>query len=402
MRAKVALVARVNDGRKKFPRIPVKIVRRAIAIPLEHAGRFYNTQDVIGFYGRYSLDGKRRIEALGKDPVAAYTRFLQIEQDFTRVRVGLLPINETPRPAPAPVKEDRRLRTCATQFKANIVTLGKRKATVAAYSRSVDDLVALFADKPIDEITKQDMTSHIAYLKVKIKKRNGDVQHTFRNRLRNLTVFFNAFGVKNPIPMRELKKPMKARPTRYSIELINRMLAVATENEKDLIQFFLNTGFRDEETAFCKYGDIDFATGSINVHSKPEFGWSPKDNEAREQDIVLQDRFVERMKARKERTNRKDSDLIFPQEREEKPDMHLIRFVQRVAKRAGITDKPITLHSFRRTFGSIVQKEYGLEQARIWLGHSDIETTQRYIASEEFTTEVSRQKVTEMFAGIKD
>ena len=79
--------------------------------------------------------------------------------------------------------------------------------------------------------------------------------------------------------------------------------------------------------------------------------------------------------------------------------MHLIRIIQRVALRAGIKDKQITLHAFRRTFGSIVAKSYGLEQARIWLGHSDIETTQRYIAAEEMTTAQSRQKVNEMFAG---
>ena len=400
MRAKVSLSARVNDGTGKFPRIPVKVVRRGIAVPVEHAGRFFNSEDVVGFYGRYSLDGKRRIEPLGKDPVAAYTRFLQIEQDFSRVKSGLLPIND--KPAPAESLENRSLRACATQFKTNIVTLGKKKSTIASYSRAIDDLLAQYPDKSIDQITRQDMTAHVSYLRMKIKTRTGDTQHTFRNRLRNITVFFNAFGVKNPLAMRDMKKPMKSRPVRYSIELINSMLGVATENEKDLIHFFLNTGFRDEETAFCKYSDIDFASGSINVHSKPEFGWSPKDNEAREQDIVLQDKFIDRMTARKERTCRKDSDLIFPQEKQEKPDMHLIRIAKRVAKRAGITGQAITLHAFRRTFGSIVQKEYGLEQARIWLGHADIETTQRYIASEEFTTEVSRQKVKEMFAGVKD
>jgi integrase len=398
VKAKVSLVARVNDGTGAFPRVSVHITRRAIVIPLQAFGKFFNREDIIGFYARYSRDGKRRIEPLGKDPVGAYTRYLQLEQDFSRVRVGLLPINDMPEPAEA--KEDRSLRACATQFKANIVTLGKKKATLDAYSRAVDDLVAQYADKPIDRIDKHDMLGHIAYLRMKIKKRGGgDGRHTFRNRLRNLTVFFNSFGVKNPLPMRELKKPMRKRPTRYSIEIVNLMLGAANENEKDLIHFLLETGFRDEEVAFAKWSDLDLEQGSVNVHAKPEYEWTHKDNESREQDIVLQNKFIKRMKARHERGH--NSALIFPNE-SGMPDMHLIRIIQRVAKRAGIKDKQITLHAFRRTFGSIVVKAYGIEQARIWLGQSDIETTQRYIAAEEMTTEQSRQRVNEMFSGVGD
>jgi integrase len=406
MKAKPALVARVNDGSGKFPRIPVQIRRRAIVFPLERQdGTLFLPPDVIGYYARYNLDRKPHIKALGKDPVAALTQFIKIESDVERQRRGLEPIHQSkskPDESEAVAPEDRSLRTLAAQFKANLVILGKKRATIAGYSRAVDDLAKQYPNKSIDEITKQEMLDHICFLRTKIKTRTGDTKHTFRNRLRNLTVFFNACQAKNPLAMRDLPKPMKARPNRYSIAVINKMLAVASEQEKDLIHFFLNTGFRDEEVAFSKYSDIDFEQGSINAHAKPEYNWTPKDSEFREQDIVLQPKFVERMKARMERTNRKSSDLIFPQKAQEKPDMNLIKIVKRVADRAGIVGKPITLHGFRRTFGSIVQKQYGLEQARIWLGHSDIETTQRYIAAEEFTTEQSRQKATEMFAGIQD
>jgi integrase len=407
MKAKPALVARVNDGSGAFPRIPVTIRRRAIVFPIERSdGKSFLPTDVIGFYARYSLDGKAHIDPLGKDPNAAYTRFQQIEGDVARMRQGLEPIHKPEpvavEPEPVAPEKDRSLRTCASQFKANIVALGKKRATVYAYTRAVDDLVARFPDKSIDEIIRQDIIAYMSFLRANMKKRTGDPEHTLRNRLRNLTVFFHSFGLKIPLAMSEMKRPMRTNPTRYSLEFINKLLEHATEQEKDLIHFFLNSGFRDEETAFSKYGDIDFAKGSINVHAKPEFGWTPKDGEARTQDIVLQDRFLERMKNRMERTNRKPSDLIFPQVRKEKPDMHLIKIVQRVAKRAGITDKRITLHSFRRTFGSIVAKEYGIEQARIWLGHSDIETTQHYLAADEMTTEQSRRKVTEMFSGVGD
>src|ERR1700730_14794164 len=111
MRAKVTLVARINDDTQTFPCIAVKVARRSIVLPVERKdGRTFGLSDIIGFYARYPENGKRRIESLGKDPGASYTRFLQIEQDFSRVRAGLLPINDQPAPKPIETKDDRSLR----------------------------------------------------------------------------------------------------------------------------------------------------------------------------------------------------------------------------------------------------------------------------------------------------
>jgi integrase len=408
-KAKATLVARVNDGTATFPFIAVKIARRRIVIPVSRKdGSVFNFGDIVGFYARYPgvgpQGGKRRVEPLGKDPVSAYTRFLQIEQDFSRIRAGLLPLSvvEPSVEGGANGKDDRDLWACAAEFKANLVTFGKKKSTIRMYSLAVDDFVQNCSKRTIDAIDKKDMINHLAWMRANLVKRGyGDSQHTFRNRVRFLGVFFNSFGVKNPLPMKEIKKPMKKRPTRYSVEIINQMLKAANRDEKDLILFLLKTGFRDEETAYAHWSDIDFKQGSINVYAKPEYDWTPKDNEARQEDIVLEDRFLKQMKERKERRSGSGSDLIFPSE-VGKPNMHLIKIVQRVAKRAGITDKRITLHAFRRTFGSVVAKQSGIEQARIWLGHSDIETTQRYIAAEEMTTEHSRKMVKEMWSGVGD
>ena len=152
MNAKPTLVARVNDGSGRFPRAPVKIVRNNIKMPVEAFGRSFERQDIVGFYVRYSLDRQRHIDSLGKDPTAALSMFKQRELDVTHLRGGLLPI-EPPKPTEA--KDDRSLRTCASEFKANQVTLSKKKATIAEYSRAVDDLAGQYHDRSIDEITKQ-------------------------------------------------------------------------------------------------------------------------------------------------------------------------------------------------------------------------------------------------------
>ena len=94
------------------------------------------------------------------------------------------------------------------------------------------------------------------------------------------------------------------------------------------------------------------------------------------------------------------SDLIFPNGAGN-PDNHLIRMSQRVAKRAGLEER-ITQHKFRRTFGTMVAKQFGIEQARIWLGHSDITTTQRYLAADEMVTEQSKKAVDIMYSTVGD
>jgi integrase len=404
MEAKVALRARINDGTGTFPTIPAEIKRRAIVLPVERPkdGRFFDLKDIIGFYAVYpdpNNKGHRLTKSLGKDPVTAYTLFVQTEQDFTRIRQGLLPVNAEP---PKKTDSARGLRHCAIEYKSELESLGKKKSTIAMYTRAVDDFVSHCNKTFIDDVDRKDITDYLNWLRANLKRRKGggDPQHALRNRVRYLSTFFTRFGLKSPLPMKEIKKPVKTRPWKYSLDVINLFLSNATRDEKDLIQFFLNTGFRDEEVAYATWSNIDLKAGSINVYANDKYDWTPKDGESRDQDIVLDTKFVKIMEERKQRLNAKVSDLIFPT-LHGKPNNDLIKNLQRVAKKAGFEGK-VSQHAIRRTFGTMVAKHYGIEQARIWLGHADIETTQRYLAADELTTEHARKIAAEMFAGVGD
>jgi integrase len=233
------------------------------------------------------------------------------------------------------------------------------------------------------------------------KREGGHPNNTYRNKLRDLKIFLKHFNIEMPLESKSWPKEIDKKKEKYSTDSVNKMMKGAeTEDEKDLLSFLLKTGFRDDEVAHAQYKDIDFKKATINVHYKPEFNWTPKDNEPRKEDIVLESRLVERMKARMKRYRAQPADLIFPNS-VGKPNEHLIRIVQRVAKRAKITVR-IGLHKFRKTFGTIVAKEMGLEQARIWLGHDDVQTTQSYLAPDEMTTEQSRKAVGSMFSNFGD
>jgi integrase len=405
MKARVSLQARVNDGTKSFPQLPVEIKRRMILLPVEREkdGRFFDLKDIIGFYARYPENGKRKVQPLGKDPVAAYTQFQQIEQNFARTQEGLLPLNP-PEPKPES-KGDRDIKACAAEYLADKKTLGLKPTSLSKYTSALRDFVALYTKtkRSIDEVNRKDIMDYIAWMRSNLRfQKKGDRQHVIKQRVQYVSALLRRFEVKPPIQQKEIKKPVKTRPWRYSEDVLNLLLSKATRDQKDLIHFLVNTGFRDEETEYVKWSDIDLQVGSINVTPNSEYGWTPKDGESREQDIVLDPKFVKLMKERKERMHGKDSDIIFPAVKTGRPDGHLINRVRKAAKAIGFDISKIELHAFRRTFGSIVAKHRGIEQARIWLGHSDIATTQRYIAADEMTTEHARKIAKQMFAGIGD
>ena len=76
---------------------------------------------------------------------------------------------------------------------------------------------------------------------------------------------------------------------------------------------------------------------------------------------------------------------------------HLIRIVQRVAKRAGIRGEA-TLHKWRKTFAT-QQHRAGLDARTIQkrLGHSDLATTLTYLEGEDSRSDRSRDLVNSTF-----
>jgi integrase len=104
-----------------------------------------------------------------------------------------------------------------------------------------------------------------------------------------------------------------------------------------------------------------------------------------------------------ERYKAKNNDLIFPNTLG-KPYLNegLLNVIRRLIKRAELEDRA-SLHMFRKTFGTMVANKRGLEQARIWLGHEDVQTTQAYLAADEWTSpEESRAQQQEIFSAVGD
>src|SRR5580704_6541239 len=83
MEAKVVFVARIRDKDKFGKFVPVTIVRGR---PVPPEGK------VAGFYLRYRVAGKRKVESVGKDITAAFAAYQNRELNHTRSKMGLAPI----------------------------------------------------------------------------------------------------------------------------------------------------------------------------------------------------------------------------------------------------------------------------------------------------------------------
>ena len=432
MKARVVLLARINRRDLKFPYVPVELKRNAVQFPItwrpEGSARAleFEPTSVMGFYARLQNNGvvpskplgKRLMPPLGRAPISAYTQFQQLDQDFERIERGLAPVNV---PADSPDGTPKlTLIQAVAKFERDLTAEGKKKRAVESYMGRVRNFARFFAKRPdvaLDRINADDIRNFLVWLPTNIQRRpgsGGHINNTQRNHLRDAKIMFTRYGVQFPLENKFWPKEIEKRKRKYSIDSIKAMLDAtkrgrhnnnhwSEQDERDLVHFLLNTGFRDEEVAHAQYGDINFRKGSINVYPKPDYRWSPKDNESREQDIDLSPSFIQKMKARKERYSAKNTDLIFPNTLG-KPYLNegLLNVIRRLVKEAGLEEKA-GLHLFRKTFGTMVANSRGLEQARIWLGHDDVQTTQSYLAADEWVSaEDSGAKQQAIFEAIGD
>jgi integrase len=160
-----------------------------------------------------------------------------------------------------------------------------------------------------------------------VKKRIDD--RTVWNHFNNVVAFLNSYGLQDLIPQSEWPTYEEKPPEADDAEDVSRMLQIAAEDERDVIEFFCGVGFRDGEGTHTEWHDIDFRNKEITIYSKAErFDWKVKDTEKRT--VGISDRLVERLKARHKR--HPGDGLVFPNSCGN-PDKHLLRIIKRVALR---------------------------------------------------------------------
>jgi integrase/recombinase XerD len=274
----------------------------------------------------------------------------------------------------------------------------KSPKTVSQYKNVLKQFLELCKVKFIDQIDEDVLRKYKAHM-----ESEGYAGKTIDTRL-NITYFMlKKNGVTARLPRDEMPTVEEEAAVPYTQEQIEQLLAAMDDESRIRYNFFLATGCRDKEVTFAAWNDIDFTKREYHVRRKEDAGFTPKSHESRT--VPLPVSLVATLKAR--RKAHPNDRWLFMNERGE-PDNHFLRKLKRIALHAGLNcgqcrttitigkydrkkltevtckTQPVCehiyLHRFRKTCATRWQ-EHGipLRTVQAWLGHKNLETTQRYL-----------------------
>lgn len=278
---------------------------------------------------------------------------------------------------------------------------GKAKRTYHAYRLAVTlyfDTVGKtdrnrHGKQYLEDLTEEDLLHFIRVLEA-----SGRGGRHVRNIVYNVKTFYLHYELRWPLKPKDMPKAIEKTVVAYDGEDLLALLRHATPEERELIWFFLWTGGREQEVSTATWKSIDWHNSLFRVQEQRDLRFKPKDNEESSVGIPLPPFLIELLKARRKRYP--DTRLIFPTPRG-KVNGHMLRTIKEIAFRAGLNcgycktrprknrvlcckDQPVCekwrLHKFRKTF--VTFHHYAgrpMNVIRLWVRHSDLETTQGYL-----------------------
>lgn len=259
-------------------------------------------------------------------------------------------------------------------FLACLVVEGKSKGTIYQYKRSLIRLFTFLGNKRYDEITTYDIRAWLASIKLTNKKNTH-----IRNQKCNITPFFtwlynDGLIDKNPCnPIKPIKVLQEEKSAFTSEDIDTIRSNCKTPFERAVIEFLLSSGIRVMELCNLKLEDVDFEKMTVFVRC----GKGGKDRTT----------FINPVAKKYVSLYLKDckhkSDYVFTTKFNGKYSTCSIRRITTaISDRSGIHVHP---HRFRRTLATdLARKGMEIQEIQKLLGHSNIETTRKYI---ETTTE---------------
>jgi len=315
------------------------------------------------YYLEWREGKKRRRVVMGKDAQDAHGQRLRKEAELNAANVGVTVV---------PSDRSTRIDDAVTLYLRD-KRVTRRSGTHGAYRLALENFTSsLGVKRCMQEITAADLVAFQAYL-----RDQGLSADTIASRYAAVITFLRASGI-------ALNKHDRPRVTKklvevYSEEQLEQFFAECEDSERVLFEFFLMTGFRKSEVVYCEWSDVDLKRRTVAARSKPEHGL--KDYE--ERTVPAAARLIESLtRWRKQSTGT----LVFPNKngKPQKHRTHLLEVCKRIATRAGLDPDDFWLHKFRSTFATeCLRRGADLVTVQRWLGHSDIETTARYLVHAE-------------------
>jgi integrase len=265
----------------------------------------------------------------------------------------------------------RPLTQTITTFLAD-VELTKKPETHAAYRKALEYFQQSCAKPHLEDIEKRDLLKFAAYLRDTKRQSSRSVSNKFEC----VMSFLKAQGIRGLITKHDRPQYTEEEPEIYEQEDLDTLFGSCDAEEQLWLEFFLMTGMREQEVMHACWSDVNFVAQTVRVSHKPQFNWTPKAYKERE--IPLPVKLAASRKAHKAKAD-KTCSLVFPTAGC-KPKLDFRDCRKAAAKRSGLNSEDFWLHKFRATFATrCLWGGVDLRTVQAWLGHSDLESTMRYL-----------------------
>ena len=336
--------------------------------------------------GAYYLEwreGSKRVRlSVGKDLADASARRMRKEAELNALNNGV-----------AVVPENGDNGHCSLQAAIREyleeTALTKKPKTLAAYTTALSYFSESCSKLYLQEIERKDLLKFCAFL----RDDKDQAPRSCWNKFANVMSFLKANGIRGLVKKTDWPRYTEEEPEIYEHEELAKLFAACDAEERLWYEFFLMTGMREQEVMHTYWSDINFAHATVRVSHKPDRGWTPKAYKERE--IPIPANLAKSLKAWKAKAD-KTCGLVFPTAGC-KPKLDFLDCLKAVAERAKLDQDNFWLHKFRATFATrCLWAGVDLRTVQQWLGHSDMESTMRYLKPSR--SQHVRNKVNEIFA----
>src|SRR5258708_7698548 len=336
--------------------------------------------------GAYYLEwreGAKRVRlSVGKDPADASARRQRKEAELNAVNNGVSVVAENGQNGHSSVAG------AVAEFLEE-TKLTKKPKPLAAYSTALAYFVESCHKLNLEEIERRDLLKFSAFL----RDQKDQGPRSVYNKFENVMTFLKAHGIRGLAGKNDWPRFTEEEPEIYEQKELNKLFAKCDAEERIWYQFFLMTGMREQEVMNTYWSDVNFAASTVRVSHKPDRGWTPK--AYREREIPIPTKLVKSLKAWKAKSDKACS-LVFPTAGCN-PKLDFLDGLKAVAERAKLDKENFWLHKFRATFATwSLWAGVDLRTVQQWLGHSDMESTMRYLKPSR--SQHVPDKVNEIFA----